>query len=172
MTDSPSRKGRLQQEAAQQNEEVDFTTDQENAFDPELIASLASKTMLRLSHALVLLLVLVTLMPESDGWLFWRKGRPDPPKHVCTCSLHVNQHGRGLRDKKNLDRRDVATILDVDEGDPLLAEVMQKRGGMVTKEELYDAAERANTHLSTVVKKRHQCHCGQKVLQHLGRSLE
>ena len=132
--------------------------------------------MLRLSHVLVLLLVLLMLIPESDGWLFRRRRRRwrrrDYHKHVCNCSLHVHHHGRGLRYKKNLGRRDVATILNVDGGDPLLAEVMQKRGGMVTKEELYDAAKRADTHLSTGVMKRNQCHCGHKVVQHLGRSLD
>ncbi|XP_048251461.1 uncharacterized protein LOC124145383 [Haliotis rufescens] len=132
--------------------------------------------MLRLSHALVLMLVLVTLMPESDGW--WRRRRRrvviQQSHHTNTNNCHCGANFKELLNllltlfKQNLGRRDVATILDVDEGDPLLAEVMQKRDGMVAKEELYDAAKRA----STGVQNTNQCQCGQKVLQQLGRSLD
>ncbi|XP_048251686.1 uncharacterized protein LOC124145399 [Haliotis rufescens] len=134
--------------------------------------------MLRESHALVLLLVMLMLMPESDGW--WWGGRRrrrvviqqshDTNTNNCHCGATIKELLdllRALRAKK-LGRRDVATILDVDEGDPLLAGVMQKRDGVVAKEELYDAAKRAATRSQNT----NQCHCGQQVLQQLGRSLD
>ncbi|XP_071098560.1 uncharacterized protein [Haliotis cracherodii] len=136
--------------------------------------------MLRVSHALVLLLVVAMLMPESDGWRR-RRRRRRRRRVVIQQSHHTNTNNchcgatikelldllRALRAKK-LGRRDVSTILDVDEGDPLLAELMQKRDGMVAKEELYDAAKRAATRSQN----RNQCHCGKKVLQQFGRSLD
>ena len=125
-----------------------------------------------------MLLVLGMMMQECDGWIWRRHRRVVIHHHHHSSNCHCSRHYRELLHllpklgKKHLGRRDVSTIFDVDEGDPLLAEVMQKRGGMVAKEELYDAAKRAYTHLPTGVKRWNHCHCRREVLQHLGRSLD
>lgn len=94
--------------------------------------------MMMLRPTLVLLMVVLMLIPEEgEGWFFRRRRRRWRRYHVRTShninNCHCNKiHAdliKLLRDvlksRRRLGRREVSTMLDVDEDDPLLEEFMQ-----------------------------------------------
>ncbi len=133
-----------------------------------------------LRPTLVLLMVVLMLIPEEgEGWFFRRRRRRWRRYHVRTShninNCHCNKiHAdliKLLRDvlksRRRLGRREVSTMLDVDEDDPLLEEFMQnsmdKRDGLINKEQLLAAVERAAQQPSR--RNSNHCKCGRMVLE-------
>ncbi|XP_048251463.1 uncharacterized protein LOC124145386 [Haliotis rufescens] len=135
--------------------------------------------MMMLRPTLVLLMVVLMLIPEEgEGWLFGRRRRRRR-YHVRRTDITNNCHCNKihadiikllkdvLKSQRRLGRREVSTILDVDEDDPLLEEFMQnsmdKRDGLINKEQLLAAAERAAQQPSR--RNSNHCQCGRMVLE-------
>ncbi|XP_046552190.1 uncharacterized protein LOC124261865 [Haliotis rubra] len=140
--------------------------------------------MMMLRPTLVLLLVVLMLTPEEgEGWLWGRRRRRRSHNvrktthntNNCNCNTIQEDIVKLLRDvvkSKRLGKRDVSTLIDVDEDDPLLEEFMRnsmnKRDGLVGTEQLLEAVERA----AQVPHKRNSnhCQCGRMVLEEATRS--
>ncbi|XP_071098070.1 uncharacterized protein [Haliotis cracherodii] len=134
--------------------------------------------MMMLRPTLVLLLVVLMLTPEEgEGWRRRRRRRRYHVRttHIVTNNCHCNKIHADLikllrdflRSQRRLGRREVSTILDVDEDDPLLEEFMQnsmdKRDGLINKEQLLAAVERAAQTPSR--RNSNHCKCGRMVLE-------
>ncbi|XP_046552191.1 uncharacterized protein LOC124261866 [Haliotis rubra] len=133
--------------------------------------------MMMLRPTLVLLLVVLMLTPEEgEGWLWGRRRRPVYVRKTtintnrCHCNTVQKDIIKLLKDflrSRKLGKRDVSTLLDVEEDDPLLEKFMQnsmnKRDGLVGTEQLLAAAQRAAQ--APHKRNSNHCMCGRMVLE-------
>ncbi|XP_046552189.1 uncharacterized protein LOC124261864 [Haliotis rubra] len=140
--------------------------------------------MMMFRPTLVLLLVMLMLIPEEgEGWFFRRRRRrrryrvrtTTINRNHCHCNMVQKDLVKLLRDflrSRKFGKRDVSTLLDVDEDDPLLEKFMQnsmnKRDGLVGTEQLLAAAQRAAQ--APQKRNRNHCMCGRMVLEEATRS--
>ncbi|XP_046552193.1 uncharacterized protein LOC124261867 [Haliotis rubra] len=114
--------------------------------------------MMMLRPTLVLLLLVLMLTPEeSEGWRRRRRRRRRVQVithntnrcHCNTVQADIIKLLRDLLRSRGLGKREVSTVFDVEEDDPLLEEFMQtsmnKRDGLVDRKELLATVERAGT---------------------------
>ncbi|XP_046544283.1 uncharacterized protein LOC124254512 [Haliotis rubra] len=124
--------------------------------------------MMMLRPTLVLLLLVLMLTPEeSEGWRRRRRRRRRVQVithntnrcHCNTVQADIIKLLRDLLRSRGLGKRDVSTLFDVEEDDPLLEEFMQtsmnKRDGLVDRKELLATVERA----AQAPQKRNSNHC-------------
>ncbi|XP_067654044.1 uncharacterized protein [Haliotis asinina] len=133
--------------------------------------------MMMLRPTLVLLLVVLMLTPqEGEGWRRRRRRRRIRVQttHIntnhCHCSLIQQDIIKLLKDALNYSRfgkREVSTLFDVDEDDPLMEEFMQtsvdKRDGLFDREELLATVERAAQ--APHKRSSNHCLCGRMLME-------
>ncbi|XP_071098461.1 uncharacterized protein [Haliotis cracherodii] len=135
---------------------------------------------MRLSPIILVLLACALLIPSGDGfWRRRRRRRPPPPPPVvntntnrCHCGQTLAEILRALKGffshRLPLGKRQVSTILDVDEDDPDLQDFMNlgKRDGLVDSVDLIEAVKLTARGTRSVNSNTNHCQCGRMVLQH------
>ncbi|XP_067654057.1 uncharacterized protein [Haliotis asinina] len=138
--------------------------------------------MVMLRPTLVLLLMVLILIPdEGEGWRRRRRRRRYVVRttHINTNNCHCNMIQKDiikllmdLLKSRRVGKREVSTLFDVDEDDPLLEEFMQnsvnKRDGLVDREELLATVERAAQ--APHKRNSNHCLCGRMLMEEAIRS--
>ncbi|XP_048251325.1 uncharacterized protein LOC124113558 [Haliotis rufescens] len=134
---------------------------------------------MRLSPIILVLLVCALLIPSGDGFWRRRRRRPRPPPPVVNTNTNRCHCGQTFAEilrvfqaffahKLPLGKRQVSTILDVDEDDPDLQDFMNlsKRDGLVDSGDLIEAVKRTAHSTRAVNSNTNHCQCGRMVLEH------